>query len=188
MQVTCYRTSIQSLSDQNNVTTHHRNDTMSQKNCWLKKMLTWETSDLFPIHTSTLILAGTLANSGDDAYVVSSSTASISGFADSAHFRRLSSVKSQSRSCKRTQWHHLINIRRVTFGLPREGKNTRFFLPILFVYVKSRGWRWQKIEDSHTGLAMYSWPYFCPINSSTCQCLQWLAQQPFPAGTRYINK
>lgn len=55
-------------------------------------------NSLFSLLTSGLILAGMLANSGEEANVVSSSTASVSGLAASAHRWRFSSVKSWSRA------------------------------------------------------------------------------------------
>ena len=50
--------------------------------------------------TCGLILAGKLANSGLEAKVVNSSTASVSGRDASAHSRRFSSVKSLSNACE----------------------------------------------------------------------------------------
>ena len=54
---------------------------------------------LSDILTSVLILAGTLANSGDAANVVSCSTACISGADASAHRRLFSALNSISNSC-----------------------------------------------------------------------------------------
>lgn len=61
------------------------------------------------LHTSGLILAGMLANSGEEANVVSSSTASVSGLAASAHRWRFSSVKSWSSAWNHHKQHNIYN-------------------------------------------------------------------------------
>lgn len=62
-------------------------------------MLTWV---IIFILTWALIFAGLLANSGDEANVVSSSTALSNGRAASAHLCLFSSVKSLSKACGET--------------------------------------------------------------------------------------
>ena len=78
--------------------------------------------------TLRLILAGTLANWGDEANVVSSSMASMRGCAASAQLRRFWSLKSLSNSCNMTE--RLLHWQKVTssWGMRHRFKKIMFYI------------------------------------------------------------